>query len=95
VRTPLVETEQHRSIGVTDLTPVVMSRSGFGPPKERLVPLEAACNVSDADDGPRSLHCFSHRVRNLGAYFTHGQAQLRWLEEVRLTCPGPIQLSAT
>ena len=59
VRAPLVETQQHGSIQVADLTPVVMTRSRFGLPKERLVPFEAAWNVSDADDRPYALHCVS------------------------------------
>ena len=59
VRAPLVETQQHGSIRVADLTPVVMTRSRFGLPKERLVPFEAQRNVFDADDRPYALHCVS------------------------------------
>jgi hypothetical protein len=36
-----------------------MTRSRFGLSKERLVPIEAAWNVSDADDRPYALHCVS------------------------------------
>jgi hypothetical protein len=53
---PLVETKQHGSIRVEELTPIVMSRRRFGLPKERLVPFEAVRNVSDADDCPYALH---------------------------------------
>jgi len=59
VRAPLVKTQQHRSIRVVDLTPVVMARSRFGLPKKGLVPFEAAWNVSDADDRPYAFHCVS------------------------------------
>src|SRR5450755_5074433 len=56
VRAPLMEAQQHGSIRVADLTPMVMTRSRFGLPKERLVPSEAERNVSDADDCPCALH---------------------------------------
>jgi hypothetical protein len=56
-RDPLMETQQDGSIRIIDLTKVVMDRSRFGLPKERLVPFEAAWNVSDADDRPCALHC--------------------------------------
>jgi hypothetical protein len=56
VRAPLVETQQDGSIRIANLTPVVMTRSRFGLPKKRLVPFEAARDVSDADDRPRALH---------------------------------------
>ena len=59
VRAPLVKTQQDGSIRITDLTKVVMARSRFGLPKERLVPSETARNVSDADDRPCALHCVS------------------------------------
>ena len=59
VRAPLVKTQQHGSIRVVDLTPVVMTRRRFGLPKEGLVPFEAAWNVSDADDRPYAFHCVS------------------------------------
>ena len=57
MRAPLVETQQDGSIRIADLTKVVMARSRFGLPKERLVPFEADRNVSDADDRPCALHC--------------------------------------
>src|ERR1700722_5603538 len=56
VSAPLMETQQHGSIRITDLTKVVMARSRFGLPKERLVPTEADRNVSNADDRPYALH---------------------------------------
>src|SRR5258707_14135876 len=59
VRGPLMETEQSGYIRVADLTQVVMSRSRFGLPKERLVPFEAVWNISDADDCPCALHYVS------------------------------------
>jgi hypothetical protein len=54
-----METQQHGSIRVADLTPVVMTRSRFGLPEERLLPFEAERNVSDADDCPCALHYVS------------------------------------
>ena len=59
VRAPLVKTQQHGSIRVVDLTPVVMARRRFGLPKEGLVPFEAAWNVSDANDRPYAFHYVS------------------------------------
>ena len=46
VGTPLVETEQDRSIRVDDLPEVVVGGSHFRQAKERLVPLEALRHVS-------------------------------------------------
>ena len=57
MRAPLMETQQHGSIRVKDLTPVIMGRTRFGLPKEQLVPFAADRNVSDADNGPCALHC--------------------------------------
>ncbi len=68
MRAPLVETQQHGSIRVADLTPVLMSRNRFRPPEERLIPFEASRNVSDADDCPCALHCASlvgHQAANV------------------------------
>src|SRR4029077_7653848 len=56
VRAPLVEAEQDGSIGIQDLTPVVMARSRLGLAEERLVPFEAAGNVAYADDRPYAFH---------------------------------------
>ena len=62
MRAPLVEAEQHGSIRIEDLTPVVMGRMRFGLAKERLVPFEAARNVAHADDRP----CAFHRISDAG-----------------------------
>lgn len=59
MRAPLVETKQDGSIRVADLTPIVMSRSRFGLPEERLVPFKADRYVFDADDRPCALQCAS------------------------------------
>ena len=52
MRAPLVEAEQHGSIRIQDLTKVVMARRRLGLAEERLVPFEAARNVTYADDRP-------------------------------------------
>ncbi len=59
MRAPLVEAEQHGSIRIEDLTKVVMTRRLLWQAKERLVPFEAARNVTYADDGPCSFHSIS------------------------------------
>jgi hypothetical protein len=59
VRAPLVEAEQHGSIGIQDLTKVVMTRRRLRLAEERLVPFEAARNVTYADDRPCAFHCIS------------------------------------
>src|SRR6185436_11916338 len=57
--TPSVKAEQDSSIRVDDLTEVVMGRSRFWQPKQRLVPLEAASHIVNANDRPGTLHgCF-------------------------------------
>src|SRR6476659_2712458 len=56
VGTPLVETEQYRSIRVEDLPEVVVGRGRLRQAKERLVPLAALGHVSHANDRPRALH---------------------------------------
>ena len=56
MRAPLVEAEQHGSIRIQDLTKVVMARRRLGLAEERLVPFEAARNVTYADDRPRAFH---------------------------------------
>src|SRR5437016_517131 len=66
VRAPLVETQQHGSIRIQDLTKVVMDRRRLGLAEERLVPFEAGRNVTYADDGPRAFHCiFSGGLRRI------------------------------
>jgi len=55
-----METQQHCSIRVADLTPVVMSWGRFGLPKQRQVPREAEGNVFDTNDWPSTLHCSLH-----------------------------------
>ncbi len=56
VVTPSVETEQDGSIGVEDLTKVVMSGRCLGLAEERLIPFETTRHVSYADDHPRAFH---------------------------------------
>src|SRR5271169_2487322 len=56
---PLVKAEQHGSIGVEDLTEVVMGRSRLRQAKQRLVPLEAPRHVAHPDDRPRAFHVTS------------------------------------
>jgi len=59
VRAPLVEAEQHSSIRIEDLTPVVMGRMRLVLAEERLVPFKAARNVPHADDCPDAFHRIS------------------------------------
>src|SRR5262245_60625723 len=56
VRAPLMDTKQHGSIRIQDLTEVVMGRGGHGLPKERLIPSDALVNVAYADDRPCAFH---------------------------------------
>ena len=67
MRAPLVEAEQDGSVGIQDLTKVVMGRRRLGLAKERLVPFAAARNVPYADDRPCPFHgvCMLHRHRLL------------------------------
>jgi hypothetical protein len=51
-----MEAKQDCSIGIQDLTPMVMARSRLGLAEERLVPFEAARNVAYADNCPCPLH---------------------------------------
>ena len=67
MRAPLVKAEQHGSIRIQDLTKVVMARRRLGLAKERLVPFEAARNVSYADDRP----CAFHRISAVGLTTQH------------------------
>ena len=62
MRAPLVEAEQDGSIRIQDLTKVVMVRRRFALAEERLVPFQAAGNVSYADDRP----CAFHRISAVG-----------------------------
>ena len=59
MRAPLVEAKQNGSIGIQDLTKVVMARRRLGLAKERLVPFEAAGNVAHTNDRPRAFHRIS------------------------------------
>src|SRR6185312_10256628 len=59
---PLVETEQNRSIRVEDLPEVAMAGRRRRQAEERLVPVETAGHIVDADDRPGTLHVF---FRNL------------------------------
>src|SRR6266404_2837539 len=54
--TPLVQAEQDRSIRIEDLTEVIMGGSRLRQAKQRLVPLEAARHIANANDRPRAPH---------------------------------------
>ena len=54
--TPLVKAEQDRSIRVEDLPEVVMGGSRQRQAKQRLVSLEAARHIPNANDRPRASH---------------------------------------
>src|SRR5262249_32794725 len=56
VRAPLVEAEQDRSIGIEDLTPVVMSGTRSRLAEQLPVPIEARRHVLYPYDRPRALH---------------------------------------
>src|SRR5215471_6543725 len=56
VRAPLVKAKQDGSIGIEDLTPVVMARRRLGLAEERLIPLKTFWNVTYADDRPYAFH---------------------------------------
>jgi len=58
VRAPTVEAEQDGSIRILDLTKVVMARRRLWLAKERLVPFEAARDVTYANDRPCAFHRF-------------------------------------
>src|SRR6185437_1098333 len=53
---PRVEAKQDRAIRVEQLPPVVMRRLRFRLTEQRLVPLEAARNVGNTNDGPCAFH---------------------------------------
>src|SRR5262245_8262716 len=59
---PLVKAEQDGSIRIQNLTKVLMGRRRFSLAEERLVPLEAAGNITYADDRP----CACHRIPAVG-----------------------------
>ena len=59
MRAPLVEAEQDGSVGIQDLTKVVMGRRCLRLAEERLVPFEADGNVLYADDRPCAFHRIS------------------------------------
>jgi hypothetical protein len=56
VGAPLVEAEQHSSIGIEDLPKVIMGRKGSRLTEQRLVPFQAARHVAYSYDRPRALH---------------------------------------
>jgi hypothetical protein len=78
---PLVKAKQDRSIRINDLTEVVMGRSRLRQPKQRLVPLEAASHIANANDRPGALHgssCFIQLVREISIQ----AARKKFLEEL-------------
>jgi hypothetical protein len=66
VRAPLVEAEQDGSIGIQDLTKVIMARRRLGLAEKRLVPLKAAGNVPYANDRPCAFHRSSNQAKLCG-----------------------------
>ncbi len=56
VRTPLMEAKQDGSVGIQDLTKVIVAWRRLRLAEERLVPLEAARDVAYANDGPCAFH---------------------------------------
>ena len=59
MRAPLVQAQQNGSIGIDDLTKIVMARRRLWLAKERLVPFEAGRNVAYTDDRPGAFHRIS------------------------------------
>lgn len=57
VRAPFVQAQQHRSVRVEELAPVVVRRMRRRLAEQRLVPRETSGHVAHADDRPRSFHC--------------------------------------
>src|SRR3954447_10892827 len=80
VRTPLVEAEQNGSIRIQDLTKVVMVRRRLGLAEERLVPFEAARNVTYADDRPCAFHQIPPSPCPLAAA-QHRDGDVVWLNQ--------------
>jgi hypothetical protein len=62
VHAPPVQAEQDGSICIQDPTKIVMARRSLGLAEERLIPLEAAGNVADANYRP----CAFHRIFAVG-----------------------------
>ena len=56
VRTPLVQAQQDRSVIVDELPEVMVRGQPRRLTKERLIPLEAVSDISNPNDGPRTLH---------------------------------------
>ena len=56
MRAPLVEAEQDSSIGIQDLTKIVMARRRLWLAEKRLIPFEAGGNVAYTDDRPGAFH---------------------------------------
>ena len=56
MRAPLMKTQQDRSIRVEDLPEVIVSRARFRSTEKRLIPIEAARDIRNANDCPRALH---------------------------------------
>ena len=76
MRAPLVEAQQHRSIGIENLPEVIVRRRRLLLTKQRLIPLEAASNVGNADDCPCALHrdTFGRRLKPRFEPDTHARA---------------------
>src|SRR5262249_43079349 len=81
VRAPLVEAEQDGSIRIQDLTKVVVARLRLRLAKDRLVPLEAARNVTHANDCPRAFHRIpavdvtGHKIGDRANYKGHSDTE--------------------
>src|SRR5580658_4021450 len=69
--TPRVQAEQDGPVRVEDLTEVVMSRGRLRQAKQRLVPLEAARHIANANDRPRASHGVSSCGRRLTLRAAH------------------------
>ena len=98
VGSPLVKAEQHRAVGVDELSKVGVARRRRPLSEQRLVPLEAPRHILHPDDGPRALHvsidlsgrswpvqgCMFMLVlfKRAGADLRHHK--LAWLLEVRI-----------
>jgi hypothetical protein len=82
VRAPLVEAEQHGSIRIQNLTKVVMGGNRSWLTEQRLVPFEAAGNVTYADDRP----CAFHRISADGLTTQHFENQRVHHRELTTRC---------
>jgi hypothetical protein len=56
VRAPPVQAKQNGSVGIRDLTKVIMGWRRLGLAKERLVPLAARRDIAYANDRPCAFH---------------------------------------